>query len=49
MITYIARKRIINGREYTTLVPDYSNAGVAEAVKVEVDTIEAMCYDKRKL
>lgn len=49
MVTYITRKRIINGREYTTLVPDYSKAGVAEAVKVEVDKIENMCYDKRKL
>lgn len=44
MITYITRKRIINGREYTTLVPDYSKLGTPELVKVEVDEIEALCW-----
>lgn len=46
MITYITRKRIINGKEYTTLVPDYSKPGVAEAVRKEVDEIEALCWVK---
>lgn len=46
MILYITRKRIIKGREYTTLVPDYSKAGVAELVKAEVDAIEDMCWIK---
>lgn len=46
MITYITSKRIINGKEYTTLVPDYSKAGVAEAVRKEVDEIEELCWIK---
>jgi hypothetical protein len=29
--------------------PDYSYPGVAERIKVEVDMIEDMAYDKRKL
>lgn len=30
-------------------VPDYSYLGVAERVRIEVDMIEDMCYDRRKL
>lgn len=30
-------------------VPNYKHPGVAERVKAEVDEIEDMCYDKRKL
>lgn len=30
-------------------VPDYRHPGVAERIAAEVDFIETLCYDKRKL
>lgn len=30
-------------------IQDYSHPGVAERIRAEVDEIETLCYDKRKL
>ena len=36
-------------RPRNTWVPDYRHPGVSKRIAAEVDAIEAMCYDKRKL
>lgn len=48
-IFYITNKRRYLGKVLVTYVPDYNKPGVKERIAAEVDEIEAMCYDRRKL